>query len=282
MKRLAALLVAVLALADPAAAAAQNVLTIHCKTISHSAQVDPIVAYGVVPSAHLHDFVGSDATGAFSTADSLAGTSSSCKTIGDTAAYWFPQPTWNGSPTVTTNMGEYWQRPTNVTVAAPPHGMAFVAGDAHATAPTPHLAWSCGNGAETPEPRDCTGTTTGSGDLTADLAFPDCWDGSTAFDNPGGAGIAPSHFAYRSSGTNCPAGFPRHIAKLEVHVHFRDPTTGGAVIDPFNADGSLALGFASGPPSTFHGDLLNGWDQARLVAFIDGCVNRVGVCPAHA
>jgi hypothetical protein len=249
--------------------------------MSHSRQADPIVSFGVYPSAHMHDFFGSDATDEFTTADSLAGTSSSCPTVGDTAAYWFPQPTWNGTPTTSTNMGEYWQRPTGIRVVAPPHGMAYVAGDSHATGPSPHLGWSCGNGAETSTPRDCTGTTTGSKDLTADLTFPDCWDGTTAFDLPGGVGIAPSHFAYPISAKLCPSGFGTRMAKLVVHVHFRDPATGKNVVNPFNADGTLALGFSSGGAYTFHGDFLNGWDESALVALIDGCVNKDFACPTH-
>lgn len=274
---------AILAWTTPALA--ENVLTIHCPRLSHSAQVDPIVSFGIDPSAHMHDFFGNDSTTSTSTADTLLanGNSTSCPTTGDSAAYWFPEPTWNGTPTTSTNMGEYWQRPTGVPVEAPPFGMEYVAGDSHATQPTPHLGWSCGNGAETPTPRDCTGTTTGSKDLTADLTFPECWDGVTTFDGQGGAGIAPTHFAYPISAKQCPTGFTHRIAKLVVHVHFRDPTTGKNVVNPFNPDGTLALGFSSGPTTTFHGDFFNAWDETALQAFIDGCVNKTTpTCPPHA
>lgn len=262
-----------------ASAQAENVLTLHCG-FSHSRQADPIVSPGVFPSAHMHDFFGSDATNESSTADTLLGTSTSCKTMGDTAGYWFPQPTWNGAATVSTNLGEYWQRPAGVPVVAPPHGMTFVAGDSHAASPAdnPHLSWSCGNGVESATPPNCTGVTGGSATLTADLFFPDCWDGTTAFDTP--AGIAPSHFAY-PVGAACPAGFATRISKLFVHVHFRD-VAGKTIVNPYNADGTLALGFSSGAFYTFHGDFLNGWNQSALQALIDGCVNHVGTCPPHA
>jgi len=281
MKRFAAAFAALAVLMLPAPALAENVLTLHCSKLSHSRQVDPIVSPGVEPSAHMHDFFGSDATDAFSTADTLQGTTSSCGTIGDTAGYWFPQPTWNGAPTLSINLGEYWQRPTGVTVQAPPHGMTFVAGNSHATTPSenPHLGWSCGNGVETATPRDCTTSSGGSVTLTADLIFPECWDGTTTFDTP--AGIAPTHFAYPVSAKVCPTGFPVHIARLAVHIHFRDPATGKQVINPFNADGSLALGFSSGAFYTYHGDFLNGWDQPALVNLIDGCVNAQFPCPPH-
>lgn len=265
---------------------AQNVLTLHCKA-NHFAQVDPIVSFGQTVSAHNHQFFGSTAVTATSTADDLVGTSTTCKTAGDTAGYWMPQAIWTfqdgrvvALPAAGT-LGEYWQRPNGVRVVAPPHGMLFVAGDSHATSPAanPNLSWSCGNGAESAMPRDCTGSTGGSKDVTAVLRFAECWDGSTAFDAP--AGIAPSHFAY-PNGNSCPAGFGTRLSRLTMHNHFLDPRTGKVMVNPYRTDGVLGLSFTSGPFYTFHGDFENGWNQSRLVSLIDGCVNRLFACPTHA
>lgn len=286
MRKLFAAIVAIAAfIIAPSAAQAQNVMTIHCK-YSNTKQVDPIVAYGQAMSAHLHDFLGSPAVDQFSTADSLVGSGTTCKTAGDSAGYWFPTPIWtyaNGRQVVvrTTKIGEYWNRPKGVFVKAPPHGMQFVAGNPHATsaADNPHLGWTCGDGATSAAPRDCTNSTGGSQDVVAELTFASCWDGSTAFDGQGNGGIDPSHFTY-ISGTKCPAGFVV-LSKLTEHSHFLDPRTGTTMVNPFNADGQLGLSFSSGPYYTYHGDFLNGWDQSILVALIDGCVNKVGTCPAH-
>lgn len=284
-KLLAVLAVLVGTMVAPAVGQAQNVLTLHCK-YSHSRQADPIVSYGVFPSAHLHDFIGSNVTDENSTADQLVGSTTSCKTVGDTAGYWFPQPVWTyGDGRVvaikTTQLGEYWQRPTGVTVKAPPHGMEFVAGNSHAAseADNPLLTWTCGNGTDSAAPRDCTSSTGGSKDVVAVLKFPVCWDGTTAFDGQGGAGIAPSHFSYASS--KCPSGLVQ-ISKLVTHTHFLDPRTGQEMVNPFNEAGQIGLSFTSGPYYTYHGDFFNGWDQGRLSALIDGCVNKVGICPTHA
>ena len=262
----------------PAVAQGQNVLTLHCP-YSHTRQADPIVSFGIFPSAHNHDFFGSDTTDEFSTSDSLVGTSTSCKTSGDTAAYWFPQPLWNGSPIQSSGLGEYWQRPTGVVVATPPHGMSFVAGNSHAlsAADNPNLRWTCGDGTSSTAPRNCTGSTGGSNDVTAVLTFPMCWDGTTDFDATGG--ISPSHFVY--PGKSCPAG-TRPIAKLVTHTHFKLPGAKNTIVNPFNPDGSLALSFSSGPYYTYHGDFRNGWVQSALDALMQGCVNKIGSCPPHA
>lgn len=262
--------------------ASASVLIMHCK-YANSNQVDPIVSPGIAPSAHMHDFFGNTGVDQNSTADSLLGNATTCRTSGDTAAYWFPQPVVNGVATVSTGtMGEYWNGAKHG-VATPPHGMTYVAGNGHAEAATdnPHLTWTCGDSSSTlgsPAPKDCTNASAGSKHVTAVLVFAPCWDGTTAFDSP--AGISTSHFVYLD-GSSCPSGYTR-IARLVTHTHFLDPRTGGIMVNPYNADGSLALSFSSGPYYTFHGDYLNSWNQPALDALIQGCLNQSGVCPPHA
>ena len=265
-----------------ATTASATVLTVHCR-YAMSMQVDPIVSPGIIPSAHMHDFFGNTGVNENSTADSLLGNATTCRTAGDTAAYWFPQPVVNGVPTVSTgSMGEYWNGAKHG-VATPPHGMTYVAGNGHAesAADNPHLTWTCGDSSSAlggPAPKDCTNATAGSRDVTAVLVFASCWDGMAAFDTQ--SGISPAHFVY-PPGTSCPAGYTR-IARLVSHTHFLDPRTGKIMVNPYNADGSLALAFSSGPYYTFHGDFLNSWDQPTLDALIQGCLDLVGTCPAHA
>ena len=278
MRRLVILIV--LILAYPASAQAEKTVIFHCK-FSHKRQVDPIVSYGVEPSAHLHDFFGSNATDAFSTADTLEGTSTTCKTAGDTAGYWFPEPIWTYADgrtvhTVTAHLGEYWQRPAGILVAAPPHGMTFVAGNSHAASPGDNaaLTWTCANGAVSGRPRNCTNARHGDGYVTARLEFAVCWDGTATFDTP--AGIAPAHFTYAP----CPTGTTR-IAKLVTHTRFIDPRTGKYLVNPYNNAGRLGLSFTSGRYYTYHGDFLNGWSERALAALIDGCLNKRSTCPPH-
>jgi hypothetical protein len=258
------------------AAHAENVVTLSC-SYSHSAMDDPILFFGQRGASHMHDFFGSRTTNASSTAQSLLGTGTTCRTAGDTAAYWFPQPLWNGQPIVHGGgFGEYWARPAGVQVETPPFGMKFVAGNAHAGSPgeNPHLAWSCSNGKYTDMPRNCEGE---GGALTAVLDFPTCWNGG----DPGN----PGSFEYPAGQTNqtgikrdCPPSHSTPISRLTTHTHFIAPGQKTPLRNPFNPDGSLALSFASGPAFTYHGDFLNGWDPQAFDRVIQGCVNRIGPC----
>jgi hypothetical protein len=49
------------------------------------------------------------------------------------------------------------------------------------------------------------------------------------------------------------------------------------LVNPFNADGSLALSFASGPYYTYHGDYLDAWNLG-LEQDVVGCLNRTKTC----
>jgi len=57
---------------------------------SHRSMDDPIVHPGRPGAAHMHEFTGSWSTNAFSTADSMRRSGTSCHVSGDTAGYWTP------------------------------------------------------------------------------------------------------------------------------------------------------------------------------------------------
>jgi hypothetical protein len=107
---------------------------LHC-TFAQERQVDPIVAFGVEPSAHMHVFFGAKDVGPTSTPDQIRGGATTCKTAGDTGAYWVP---------------EY-------SVAAPPAGMEFVAGNSHATDRSLTSSGTVGTAATTTPPSTARG-----------------------------------------------------------------------------------------------------------------------------
>lgn len=283
------------------ASSGTNRVTLSCVfwQVYQRLQVDPILSPGVPQSAHSHDFYGRQDINDYMFAKAVwppnpnhptdpgyTPLPSSCNTYGDWAGYWFPSPEWNGTLISTAwnvpggNLLETWQSPAGSTVAPPPWGMTSVVGNSRATSEAtegPHLRFTCGSldGLGSNAPQDCTGV----GPVTAELTFPDCFDGSGQlyFDYVP-AGIASKHFAYSVAGT-CPSAFPTQIAQLVTQQHFMDPRTGAQMVNPLNTDGTVGLSFASGPYYTYHGDYLDSWSTDTLTPIVNGCLNQLGNCP---
>ena len=123
------------------------------------------------------------------------------------------------------------------------------------------------------------------GVVTAQVKFPDCWDGTIGYDPithtyPGfdtPTGIAPSHFSYSVNGV-CPAGTVPCVpgtmmAQLVTQQTFIDPRTNAPMVNPNNADGTLGLSFSSGPYYTYHADYINTWSHV-LGDIVQACLNH--------
>lgn len=257
--------------------------TMTCAYYGKRAQVDPIVSPGIQASAHSHDFYGRVDVSDFMFAAAAwppdprypddpgwVPISSSCRNYGDWAAYWFPTPKLNGAAIQSGDLLETWRTDAGERVAVPPFGMAFVAGNASAKAPgaDPHLTFTCGalDDPESPAPTMCA-----TGAVTAQLTFPDCWDGAAALrGNFFPAGVAPLHFAYGNP--DCAPGW-RRVAQLVTRQQFKDPATGLPLTNPLAPDGTVALSFASGAYYTYHGDFLNSWGMSGFTEWINRCLN---------
>jgi hypothetical protein len=264
-------------------------------------QVDSIVSYGQPVSAHMHDFYGRVdisstmgapipiAPGHEDDPGYKAPAFDNCATYGDWAAYWFPSPKFNGAFTNSGMLTVTLQAPAGVPVVAFPFGENFVAGDSHSTGPNPdpHVAFTCGNIDVTyTVPTDCTGVP--GGVVTAQVTFPDCWDGKVGYTYPPGTasydtptGLDPKHFSYSVDGQCKPGSVPcvpgQRIAQLITQQQFIDPRTGAPMVNPNNADGTLGLSFASGPYYTYHADYINTWNHV-LGDIVNACLNNTP-CP---
>jgi hypothetical protein len=267
------------------------------------AQVDSIVSFGQAQSAHKHGFYGRhDISSTMSAKIPLNAAHlddpgyqppafDNCATYGDWAAYWFPTPKFNGVDIAPAKLTNTYQAPAGVTVAVPPFGETFVAGDSHATSEatmSSQVSFTCGNIDVTyTKPTDCTGVP--GGVVTAQVKFPDCTDGQVGYDPvthtyPGfdtPTGIAPSHFSYSVNGV-CPAGTVPCVpgtlmAQLVTQQTFIDPRTNSPMVNPYNADGTLGLSFSSGPYYTYHADYINTWNHV-LGTIVDQCLNRALSC----
>jgi hypothetical protein len=234
-------------------------------TWSHRAADDPIVHPAEAGMSHEHDFFGSVATDASSTAASLLGTDTSCQThSADTAAYWTPTLYDDGRVVEPGRLYAYYRRPAitdldPATIQTYPLGLAVIAGDMAASSPQPTsvVAWHCGaSEAVSASPPTCP-----RGEpLALRVAFPPCWDGRQLDSTD-----HRSHLAYVVAG-RCPTSHPVVLPELVVDVVYA-----------FNGDPSR-LRLASGDVRTGHADFLNAWDPDGLAQLVDGCLVREAAC----
>ncbi len=211
--------------------------------------------------SHLHQFFGATQVDAFSTADSLRSSPTTCQQQLDTASYWAPA-LYDGDELVEpTGLKAYYRPGPKVepAVVEPlPAGLAMIAGDAAATGPQPIgvVGWHCGSSsALSAQPPTCSAASP----LALRVTFPDCWDGEHL-----DVADHTAHLA-RSSAGRCPGGHPVPIVQLVADIRY--PTTGGE-------DVSLA----SGGAHTAHADFLNAWDQEKLETEVELCINRNLTC----
>ena len=97
--------------------------------LDHQAKDDPIVFFGQPFASHFHDFFGAHGVDAFTTADELRSSGTTCGHSGDTAAYWAPSVVApDGTVVQPTRILAYYQAPEGMPVRAMPHGLKMVAG----------------------------------------------------------------------------------------------------------------------------------------------------------
>jgi len=269
----ACLVAGAVSLAAPRAAHAQNGLWISSCNYSHSRNDDPIVFPAMVGASHLHDFVGSRTTDAFSTAASLRAGSTTCAMPDNASAYWVPATYEAGvqlTPSAThRNALFYYSRggglDNNVTVQPMPSGLKMLLGNMHATSPAENPAigrgdifWRCGTHGShlTAPPSSCPGETT----MVLFFQFPQCWDG-VHLDSPDHL----SHMADPHGGV-CPASHPVPLPQLKAYWRYNVGSTIGTIT------------YSSGAYYTAHMDVFSAWDQAAMQALVTRCINANTNC----
>jgi hypothetical protein len=243
--------------------------------------IDPIVSPGAV-SAHLHTFFGNKGLTSTSTPASLqASASTSCVLPQDTAAYWLPaacdgpcNPVAGGDPErgpftnviAPVKIFAYYFGTPAVQEAQFSPNLQLIGGDSHATGPTGSkqmIEFACGNGGShsspvRPAPYDCTAANgvSNTDGVVAIVTFPYC-------------GVAPADgvpTAYGDPVTgNCGGATPVTYGQVQIHEHLGLNATG--------YQAGSRLNFSSGPYWTFHGDWMNGWNQAKLQSLVSGCLD---------
>ena len=261
--RLALLLLAIgvlTPLATAKAAPSPAGWVVRCEFVRHLKD-DPIVYPGGPGASHLHAFWGNKTTNASSTHRSLLNGATSCGLNEDRAAYWTPAA-YAGTALLTPMRGSFYYRsrtyPSSAVRAFPP-GLKVIAGNGSATGPQPTrvLYWDCdggGSDANLDHPVNC-----GTGSVSANITFPDCWDGvhTDSADHK-------SHMAYSVDPDSdrrhtCPAAHRVPVPRLTYSLVF-----------PVHDGTKLKL--SSGPHFTMHADFFNGWVQSKLDSLVTTCI----------
>lgn len=229
---------------------------------SHRAPDDPIVFPGQPGRSHDHSFVGSVSTNAFSTADSLRASGTTCRRPGETAAYWMPTLLQNGQPVAPTGATIYYRRKTLERVQPFPAGFRVVAGSMQATSDQGRRItfWNCG--AMSGVPPSSTVPTCPDAErssLRLHVTFPSCWNGQSLDSQD-----HISHMAYAMRG-RCPRTHP--VAVPAISVIFRYPIAGGPGVT-----------LASGGQFSGHADFFNSWQQGTLRSLVNSCLNALRHC----
>ena len=245
---------------------------------SHRSNDDPIVYPGQPDAAHSHAFFANRSTKYNSTYESLrtfTGTTTAtksgttCVNPDDKSAYWIPTTSWtNNSDTRILKPSTahfYYRSGGKGDVQPPPAGLKVV--------PNTNVKWRCAQDtAVAPSPP----TRCSSGALVVIIRFPDCLavdsSGQPLRDTgPNDPNPHRSHMAYavlQSDGTKlCPDTHPIPVATLTMEVKFNIGTTSGTVT------------LSSGDASTMHADFFNAWDQEKLTALVESCINAYPFSP---
>ncbi|MEV8564348.1 DUF1996 domain-containing protein [Streptomyces sp. NPDC051322] len=244
-----------------------------------------IVAPGVSNGAHhTHDYVGNQATDAFSTDEILADGRTSCKNQGDKSTYYWPvlrlqngqdekdvnedgggkdqnigkiqtpaevDITWQGSPvSKVTAMPRFLRIITG-------DAKAFTNGDANAGA-----SWSC-TGFENRQLSDKYPICPAGSKVVRSFHFPNCWDGRDI-----DSANHRTHTALADENGACPNGFEA-IPQLVERLVYDVPPGPGFAVDSFPEQ--------LHKPITDHGDFINVFSD-RLMRRVVSCINNGRTC----
>ncbi|WP_394811249.1 DUF1996 domain-containing protein [Streptomyces xanthii] len=245
-----------------------------------------IVAPGVSNGAHhMHDYVGNQATDAFSSDDDLAAGDTSCRNQGDRSTYYWPVlRLQNGEDENDAgadgggkdqNVGEI-QTPASVTlrfdgspvskVVPMPRFLRIITGDAKAFTngdANANASWSC-TGFEDRQLKDKYPICPDGSRVVRTFRFQSCWDGVNT-----DSANHRTHVAFEDPRTGaCPEGF-KAIPQLVQRIVYDVPPGPGFAVDSFPEQ--------LHKPVTDHGDFINVFDE-RLMRRVAACINRGDRC----
>ncbi|MFF2851624.1 DUF1996 domain-containing protein [Streptomyces sp. NPDC058001] len=268
--------------------AARGTFTTKCGT-NQNGKFNPdnvIVAPGVSNGAHhMHDYIGNQATDAFSSDDALANGATTCKNQGDKSTYYWPvlrvQNGQAGNDAEAdgggkdSNVGQI-QTPSQVSikftgspvgkVVAMPKFLRIITGDAKAFVngnANANASWSC-TGFENRQLKDKYPLCPQGSQVVRTFRFQSCWDGQNTDSANHRTHVA---FADPNSGA-CPQGF-KAIPQIVQRIVYNVPAERNFAVDSFPEQ--------LHKPVTDHGDFINVFDE-NLMNKAVSCINRGKSC----
>lgn len=234
--------------------------TSNCR-FSHNNNDDPIVFPGRPGVSHGHTYFGNVSTNASSTLASLRRSGTTCHRSGDRSAYWLPTLLDKRHTLIDPlSASVYYTRATIKPLRAFPAGLRMIAGNAEATRPQRHIAWSCGPTSGRPASRSIPKCPSGPDTwLQLTVTFPECWNGRNLDSRD-----HKSHLAYTGNGL-CPSSHPVGVPSMALTVRY--PVNGGP-----------GYHLASGGQYSGHADFVNSWNQREFVRLVRHCLNAGRQC----
>jgi len=228
--------------------------------VSHRLPDDPIVYPGLPGASHMHSFMGSRVTDAYTDVSDLLAGATNCNPAVDTSSYWVPTFYVDNQPVEPTTgifyyLGEGVSDAVREQTQPLPLGLRIVAGNARATAPdaTTISRWSCLHHNEAGASKDFLTCPAGSM-IESYLDFPQCWNGRDL-----DSADHKSHMAYPVNNA-CPATHPVHVPKLRQVLRY--PANGNPA----------RFRLSSGAGFTMHGDFFNAWPEAEMERRVRDCI----------
>ncbi|GAA3194721.1 DUF1996 domain-containing protein [Streptomyces virens] len=257
-----------------------------------------IAAPGVANGAHhFHDYIGNQATNAFSSDDDLAKADTSCEDPGDRSSYYWPvlrlqngtqeQDAASPGGGIEGNAGEI-VTPKEVTltfvgnprgeVTAMPRLLRIITGDAKSFVNGPanaNASWSC-TGFEDRQLKDKYPLCPQGSDVVRTFRFQSCWDGRNI-----DSANHRTHMAFTAADGSCPSGFrpvPQLVQRIVYDVDAPSLDDGGRTTPLFAVD---SFPEQLHKPVTDHGDFINVFDEDLMREMV-GCINSGRTCGAGA
>ncbi|MER5996685.1 DUF1996 domain-containing protein [Streptomyces viridosporus] len=257
-----------------------------------------IAAPGVANGAHhFHDYIGNQATNAFSSDEELAQAETSCVDQGDRSSYYWPvlrlqngtqeQDADSPGGGIEGNVGEI-VTPKEVTltfvgnpqgeVTAMPRLLRIITGDAKSFVNGPanaNASWSC-TGFEDRQLKDKYPLCPQGSDVVRTFNFQSCWDGRNT-----DSANHRTHMAFVDAEGNCPAGFepvPQLVQRIVYDVDAPSLEDGGKTTPLFAVD---SFPEQLHKPITDHGDFINVFDEDLMNEMVD-CINEGRTCGSGA
>ncbi|MFG2499263.1 DUF1996 domain-containing protein [Streptomyces sp. NPDC048441] len=268
--------------------ASRGTFTTKCGT-NENGKFNPdnvIAAPGVSNGAHhMHDYVGNQATDAFSSDEDLANGDTTCQNQGDKSTYYWPVLRLQNGENENDagadgggkdqNVGKI-QTPSSVTlkfagnatskVVAMPRFLRIITGDAKALTngdANANASWSC-TGFEDRQLKDKYPICPEGSQVVRSFKFQSCWDGQNTDSANHRTHVA---FADPKSGA-CPQGF-KAIPQLVQRIVYDVPPGPGFAVDSFPEQ--------LHKPVTDHGDFINAFDD-KLMQRVAKCINSGQRC----